>query len=393
MIDRTVEILTDDLEVGQQVAADLKCAGFDSVQVSSPIPEGCVACRVITDRAARKAGVGQRLTEVVRSTFARRFFDVNAQVEDRRASPEDGPVLRVELPMKLARSRFMQNKTLATAHTYRLTVWGEESLAYSTLRPLRRLCPDYELGPSTWEGERRVILYGGAPEALIDEIVRVVHETVAVDLRKRNCWSLDNLEIRIRLPDMFLPVETRRELSTMKYARWACGLSEDQLSAVFWAAGELGAGIDDMSGVPFSYLVHAETRPNIGLAAIRRAVTGRPLTQRALLDAIRGRTLDSLAGDAPPAQTAAESVNEQDLMSGRWAQRLSRDEMVALLWAVGEVIVRVGGDDPLDAGHVHGDRVRIRIALGALRAAIGSHPLSVEQLDASLRAGQLATSR
>lgn len=187
-----VDLITDDPEVGDLIASDLRRAGVEHVRIVKGVTTDCVSCRVTADSTTATSGLAAQVIEVVKCAFARRFYNVDAHIESRQITAQDRATLRVELPMELLRSRRLNQKMLATAPQYRLTVWGQEALALDALRPLKHMRFDYELGPSTWEGERKAILFGGAPDLLIGHISRLIEDTVGVTLHGHNCWDLEN---------------------------------------------------------------------------------------------------------------------------------------------------------------------------------------------------------
>ncbi|HEX7601167.1 MAG TPA: hypothetical protein VF316_06155 [Polyangiaceae bacterium] len=182
----------------------------------------------------------------------------------------------------------------------------------------------------------------------------------------------------------------RIELGTMKYGRWALHLTDGQLAATYWAAGELGTRIDEQARLVERGRHSAHFRVNIGLAAIRRAVIGRPLTQAKLIENIQRRSLGARASEARTGnQETQDTFDGSDLKSARWAEGLTEDQVLALLWAIGEVGLRIRDWAELDPAHVHGDRVRANIGLAALRLALSSRALSVGELEEAFRVGRL----
>ena len=84
----------------------------------------------------------------------------------------------------------------------------------------------------------------------------------------------------------------RRRLALGKYTRWASDLSEDQLAAALWAAGEFGyraAGVLECldrraAEVPPCY---AYPRARIGLELLARMVGGERLTADEVIAQVR----------------------------------------------------------------------------------------------------------
>jgi hypothetical protein len=171
----------------------------------------------------------------------------------------------------------------------------------------------------------------------------------------------------------------------MKYARWALSCADDQIEAVLWAAGELAVGVRRGARLAPERLLGVPHRANVGVAAIRRIVFGKPLSLVELIAAIRG---DAAGAWLAAPDDASSTPPSDDLRLASWARALSDDQRAALCWAIGELGYRAGSDATLAPGDCVGDPRRVQVAIAALQAAVGQGAPGTEALGAALERGE-----
>ncbi len=194
-------------------------------------------------------------------------------------------------------------------------------------------------------------------------------------------------EVQMSSTDWFFSADVRHQLSRLKYASWAAPLTRDQMSAVLWASGEVGiqarAEIRERPGF-------ADFRMNCGLRAIRSAVNGRPLGLDELMRTITEHGLRPETGVSDPAYVA---LLGSDFRTALWARHLTPDQLVALLWAIGELGYRVLSLDLRSLGEIFANPLRGNIGLLTLTAALSGRPLSAQELEEAFRVGQFPETR